>query len=55
MQSKDAGGERDLLPKPAEMERFWRSWSQGFLSLGFSSLGFSRGEGFSNERPGGRR
>lgn len=50
MQSKDASREGNLLPKPAEMEEFWRSWSQGFLSLGFS-----RGEGFSNERPGGRR
>lgn len=43
--SEAAGGEGDLLPKPAEMEELWRSWSQGLLSLGFC-----RGEGFSNER-----
>lgn len=43
MQSQDSGGKGDLLPKPAEMEELWRSWSQGFW-------GFYRGEGCSNER-----
>lgn len=49
MQSKDAGGKGDL-PKSAELEELLWRWSQGFLSLGFS-----RGEGFSNERSGGKR